>query len=303
MSEPTAVRRPDSLPAMGAAMGKMFDREKVVRSIAAYRPRPTDVIISPFGKCGTTWLQQIFHTLRTGGDMDFDDISRVVPWIETAELLGLDIEAPQRAEPRGFKSHLAFDDIPPGAKGIVSFRDPRDAFVSLYRFFEGWFFEPGTISIREFAANWVGGPDDGGNGYWRHLLSWWAQRDNPNVLILSYAAMNDDPEGHVRKVADFCGLPLDEALLAKTLEHSSLPFMLAHKDRFDDAMMRRVSEEVAGLPPGGDSSKVRKGGAGQHAHELTPDLIAAIDAKWTRLVTPVTGFADFAAMDAAVRAL
>jgi Sulfotransferase domain len=298
-----AAMRPTSLPAMGAAMGKLFDRATVARSVAAYRPRPTDVIISPFGKCGTTWLQQIFHTLRTGGDMDFDDISRVVPWIETAELLGLDINSAQRAEPRGFKSHLAFDDLPPGAKGIVSLRDPRDAFVSMYRFAEGWFFERGSISIEEFAATWVGGPDDGGNGYWRHLLSWWSQRDNPDVLVLSYAAMTDDPEGHIRKVAAFCGLKLDEALLAKALEQSSLDFMLAHKDRFDDAMMRRASEEIAGLPPGGDSSKVRKGGTGQHAYELSPELIAAFDAKWERLVAPSTGFADFAALDAAVRGL
>ena len=115
--------------------------------------------------------------------------------------------------------------------------------------------------------------------------------------------MTEDPEGHIRKVAAFCGLPLDEALLAKTLEHASLAFMLAHKDRFDDAMMRRASEEIAGLPPGGESSKVRKGGTGQHAYELTPELIARIDAKWARLVTPVTGFADFASLDAAVRAL
>jgi hypothetical protein len=27
--------------------------------------RPTDIVIAPFGKCGTTWLQQIGHTLRT----------------------------------------------------------------------------------------------------------------------------------------------------------------------------------------------------------------------------------------------
>ena len=32
------------------------------------------VIITPFAKCGTTWLQQMVHSLRTGGDLDFDDI-------------------------------------------------------------------------------------------------------------------------------------------------------------------------------------------------------------------------------------
>ncbi len=39
----------------------------------SYQAQPTDLFISPFAKCGTTWLQQIVHGLRTGGAMDFDD--------------------------------------------------------------------------------------------------------------------------------------------------------------------------------------------------------------------------------------
>ena len=90
-----------------------------------FTPRPTDVVIAPFAKCGTTWLQQMVHSLRTGGDVDFDDISRVVPWIETAYDLGLDLDAPQRAEPRAYKSHLAWDVVPKGARYVVAVRDPR----------------------------------------------------------------------------------------------------------------------------------------------------------------------------------
>jgi len=37
---------------------------------------PTDIVVAPFGKSGTTWLQQIAHSLRTRGDMDFDEIWR-----------------------------------------------------------------------------------------------------------------------------------------------------------------------------------------------------------------------------------
>src|SRR3954462_6082472 len=89
--------------------------------------RPSDVIIASYAKCGTTWLQQMVHRLRTGGDLDFDDISRVVPWIETAADLGIDLESERRGEPRVFKSHLSSDQVPKGAQYIVSIRDPRDA--------------------------------------------------------------------------------------------------------------------------------------------------------------------------------
>jgi hypothetical protein len=295
-----APHRARTLAEFGESGGKMFAPADIGAGLAAYRPRPSDVVITPYSKCGTTWLQQIFHTLRTRGDFDFDDISRVVPWLETSVVVGLDIEAPQRAEPRGFKSHLPYDAVPKGARYIVSFRDPKDALVSFYRFMEGWFLEPGAVSIGDFAENWIA-RSGGGNSYWGHLLSWWAVRDNPEVLVLSYEGMTAQPEATIRQVAAFCGIALDDALLALTLERSSFDFMLAHKDRFDDLMMRTASETRCNLPSGSDSAKVRKGGSGGHRAELTPEIAAALDAKWAELVTTATGFADYAALEAEVR--
>jgi len=229
--------------------------------------------------------------------MDFDDISRVVPWIEVTKIVGIDIEAPQRAEPRGFKSHLPYDALPKGAKYVVSFRDPKDAVVSMYHFMVGWWLEPGAVSLAEFAEDWLKRDD-----FFKHLLSFWAQRDNPSVLIFSYEGMTADPQAHVRRLAAFCGIPLDDGLLALTLERSSIGYMLEHKDKFDDLLMREISEARCGLPSGSDAAKVRKGGVGGHRAELPPDVAAAIDAKWTELAAPATGCADYAGFEAAVRA-
>ena len=271
-------------------------------SIQSYRPRPSDIVISPYGKCGTTWLQQTFHTLRTGGDMDFDDISRVVPWIETSRMLGIDLEAPpaRRAarlqEPPGLRPAAQG-----GAQALWPLRDPKDALVSMYHFMEGWFLEPGAVSIADFfQGRWRAGGAEGG-GYWHHLISWWEQRDNPDVLLLSYEHMTAEPEAHVRRLAAFCGIPLDDALLALTLERSSLAFMLQHKDRFDDFLMRSMSEARCNLPPGSDSAKVRKGGVGGHRQELPAEIGASMDAEWARLVAPKTGFADYASLEAELR--
>ena len=294
------AHRARSMAEFGALMGRAFGTTDMTAAIASYRARPSDIVISPFGKCGTTWLQQTFHTLRTRGDMDFDDISRVVPWIETSRTLGIDLEAPQRAEPRGFKSHLSYYEMPKGAKYVVSLREPKDAMVSLYRFMEGWFLEPGAVSITDFARSRLanGGKDP---GYWQHLISWWVQRDNPDVLLLSYEHMTADPELHVRKLAAFCGIALDDDLLDLTLERSSFVFMLQHKDRFDDAMMRKLSEERCNLPSGSDSAKVRKGSIGSHKNEMPIELAAMMDAIWTDIVTPSTGFADYSALEAELR--
>lgn len=293
-------RRAQSAEEFGALMQRMMTPREGDAPLAAYEPRPTDVIISPYGKSGTTWLQQTFHQLRTGGDMDFDDISRVVPWIETAPVHRLDINAEQRAEPRGFKSHLARTALPDGAKYVVSLRHPKDAFVSMYRFMEGWFIEPGTVPIEDFYAGWIE-PGPQGSNYWDHLLSWWTVRDDPDTRLLTYEHMIDDPELHVRLIADFIDVDLDEDLLAMVLERSSLPFMLAHKDRFDDALMRAASEERCNLPPGSDSAKVRKGGVGGHKTELPPAIGEAIDEKWAAIVFPETGFTSYEELDAEIR--
>ena len=259
---------------LGERMALVFPPDDPWRQ---FRPRPSDIIISPYSKCGTTWLQQIVHGLRTGGDMDFEDISFVVPWIEVSHLLGIDIDAEQKAEPRAFKSHLSWHDVPKGARYIVSVRDPKDAFLSLYRFLEGWMFEPGAISIEEFAAGRLD-PSSGASNYWRHLDSWLTQQGNPDVLLLAFEDMKVRLRQTVEAVAAFIGVGSDALDVAT--EQASFEFMKANEEPFIDHGVRRRSEEVAGIPHGSDSTKVRKGDAGDHVTELPHSVVARFDEIW-----------------------
>lgn len=300
MSTPI-TRRARTMAELAELQARAFNPEQLQASIMSCRPRPDDVIISPCAKCGTTWLQQMFHTLRTRGDLDFDDISRVVPWIETAGMLNIDLNAPQKGQPRGFKSHLAYDVVPKGGRYIVSFRDPRDAVLSYLRFMEGWWLEPGAVTVPDYVANRISVRGNS-RDYWHHLISWWAQRENPNVLLLTYERMSADPVTHIRRVAGFCGIPLDDALLKLTLERTSLAFMLAHKQLFDDRMMREMAERRIGLPPDSDSAKVRVGRVGSHEREMPPEAVDMLDAAWNETVTPKIGFRNYAELDEALRA-
>ena len=92
------------------------------------------------------------------------------------------------------------------------------------------------------------------------------------------------------KIAAFMDIDLDAELLAITREHASLRFMQKHRDRFDDAMMRALTEKTV-LPSGSDSSKVRVGKMGDH--ELSTETVAHIQDLWSEHVTPVTGFATY----------
>src|SRR5690349_13144560 len=101
-------RRARSVEEFGINMGALasFPTDRY----RPYEPREGDVFLTSWAKSGTTMMQQMFHQLRMGmatgaGDMDFADISAMTPWEDTARLVDLDMNARQRAAPRGFKSH------------------------------------------------------------------------------------------------------------------------------------------------------------------------------------------------------
>ena len=297
-SRPTSF---DELEAAGEASG--FDRiaRASVEHGLAFEPRPSDLIISPFAKCGTTWLQQIVHGLRTRGDMAFDDISRVTPWIEFAQAQGLDLDAEQPGPFRAFKSHLAWHQVPKGGRYLVSMRDPKDALVSFFRFMEGWLFEVGSIDIAEFARRrYLDVPEE--RSYWYHLASWWQRRHDPDTLLLSYEGMKADLPGTVQRVADFVAIDLDPELERIVVEQASLPFMLAHRDRFDDLLMRQLQERVGLLPPGGDAAKVRSGRVGSHRVELPASVGAELDRIWRERIAGPLGQPSYEAMRATLAA-
>ena len=54
--------RPQTIEEFHAAMAKLASPEGRGRGLA-FKPRVTDVIISPYGKSGTTMLQQMVHPL------------------------------------------------------------------------------------------------------------------------------------------------------------------------------------------------------------------------------------------------
>jgi hypothetical protein len=273
----------------------MFNEETRQYGLAL-KLRPSDVVITPFGKSGTTWTQQIVHCLRTVGDMDFDDISRVVPWIETSGALGINLDAEQKASPRAFKSHLAWGEIPRGGRYIVAIRDPKDALYSLYRFIEGWFFEPESISLDDFAREFF----IKDRGYWKHLGSWWPRRNDDDVLLMAFEHMKLDLSGTIERVADFIDIKLDDELKRITEQQASLKFMQEHGNRFDDRLMREMSERVASLPAGNDSAKVRVGSVGEHVQHLSDNIAAEIDAIWQQEISSKFGFPDYQALIASL---
>ena len=74
--------------------------------------------------------------------------------------------------------------------------------------------------------------------------------------------------------------------------------MLNHKDRFDDAMLRELSEKTS-LPSGSDSAKVREGKVG--VNDLSEETIEMLEKLWRDNLASVTGFETYESLIASLK--
>ncbi len=294
----TPARRPRTLDEFRSVSSAYFSEEAYQKGLA-FRSRPSDVFVATYAKAGTTWMQQIVHGLRTGGSMDFGEITEVVPWVEVAQILDIEPDAEQVAQPRAFKTHLGWDEVPKGGRYIVIFRDPKAIGVSLFRFMRGWFFEPGSISQETYLREFFLKRETDGN-CWHNMLSWWQVRERNDVMPLIYEDMAKDLPNVVRRVSSFIGLDASEETLDIATRQASFDFMKAHAYHFDDHLLRNKRDIAAGLPPDGESNKVASGTSGKEP--LSAELDRLFDETWREIITAKTGLADYSAFRASIKA-
>ena len=288
MSEETNYTRPTTIQEMHER-AKYFSTEEGWQRGLAYKPAPTDVFIVTPPKCGTTWMQQIVHGLRTRGSMDFDEISRVVPWINMAHDIGIDINAPQVSDPRAFKTHSTLDEVPKGGKYIVVLRDPKDALISHYHFFEDFFFKKGSIDLETFAReHYIPSRD-----VYKHITALWEKRNDERVLPLCYEHMKADLPGTIERVAEFIGIELDDELKQIVLKQSDIKFMQDHKDQFEDHLIRKARSGPMRLPLDGQLNKVRNGQVGESKERVPDDIKKELDDVWQAEITPKFGLKSY----------
>jgi hypothetical protein len=195
-------------------------------------PRPDDIFIVTYPRSGTTWMQMILYQLTTDGRMDFPHIAEYCPWFEQSRRSGRGFE--MRPSPRVFKTHLPYATIPKGpCKYIYVARDGKDVAVSNYHLHRMYFQYEGTFA--EFFERFLQG-DIGYGSWFEHVAGWWAHRDDPNVLFLTYEELTRDLEGCLRRIMAFCNLEVAPGRLPVILERCTFAFMKQHEAQFDPAM-------------------------------------------------------------------
>ncbi|CAN0436574.1 unnamed protein product [Pylaiella littoralis] len=215
--------------------------------IRTFESRDDDVFVCTFCKSGTTWTQQIITLLLNKGEQGEKNYTEVVPWMESlmfresdpnkvrrgSQAQGWTMETIKSTPHRRFlKSHANLKQLPVGtAKGlkvIYVARNPKDVSVSLYHHAhnrqKGVFDGDESDMIRCF----VQGRRVCENGSWfNHVLEWWeaAKADPEHVLFLHYESMLENPEEHIRMIAEFAGIEHTPEIIAKTATASSINAM------------------------------------------------------------------------------
>ena len=259
--------------------------------------RDDDIVITTWGKSGTTWTQQIVGQLvRCGAEMSTMAIS---PWLDAAprplkEVLDL-LEA--QTHRRFIKSHLPLDALvfSPKAKYIYVGRDGRDSLWSWhnhYASFTDQAYEminnaPGRIGppvercpedVVEYFRLWLDDRDHSQlPDFWSHYQGWFDARRLPNVLLVHFNHLKADLPGEMRRIAGFLGIEIEESLWPTLIEHCTFDYMkkTATKHPILQAAFKNGSNDF-----------FHSGTNGRWRDLLTADDLANYDRKVKEKLTP-----------------
>jgi aryl sulfotransferase len=216
-------------------------------------------------------------------------VSVMSPWLDMAipplDQVSQTLEA--QTHRRFIKSHLALDGLPyfETARYIVVGRDIRDVFMSMWNHHTGYTDHTKAIfreraaalgsefpldlqDIHELWRIWIDRGsfewESSGFPYWSHLhhtQTWWDFRHVPNILLVHYTDLLEDPEGQVRRIAKHLDIAVDEQQLPGILERISFSGM---KGNFMSIM-----PEAEQFFRGGQATFMNKGTNGRWRGVLT----------------------------------
>ncbi|GFX99625.1 sulfotransferase 1C2 [Trichonephila clavipes] len=182
-----------------------FFSAEAYKSALSYKPRPDDLFIVTYPKCGTTWVQNIVACIFRDGK-PFHSALEFFMETPFLEMTGAKI-AESMKRPGAIKLHLPHHLTPwsPDSKYIFVARNPKDCCVSFYHHTErtpGYRFQGGEFD--DYFELFINGEVDFGD-YFDTLLSWYEHRNDPNVLFITYEQLKKDPRTYILKIAEFLG--------------------------------------------------------------------------------------------------
>ncbi|TKW11172.1 hypothetical protein SEVIR_6G216700v4 [Setaria viridis] len=257
---------------------------------AQFNPRPDDVLLVTYPKCGTTWLKALAFTVANrsrhpvaGGHHPLlsHNPHDLVPFLELPDrTLYLVAELEALPSPRLLCTHVPPALLPPGTlplgcrRLVYLCRDPKDVLVSTWHHAQNARLIEFDKAFELFCEGVsVFGP------IWEHCLGYWdlSVREPNNVLFLKYDEMMAQPAKHVRMLAEFLGVPFtveeeSDGVVEEVVRLCSFQNLRDLPVNSDGVVAGRI-----GAMPTKNSMFFRKGKVGDWENYLTEEMARKLD--------------------------
>ncbi|XP_053670280.1 luciferin sulfotransferase-like [Anopheles nili] len=279
---PLANTYPDRRPPPAIVPSKYRNYAEQLRDFVVYED---DVWIITFPKCGTTWTQEmvwlIDHDLdyQTAREVNLNTRSVFLEIGAIADQLNVNTitAASNMDRPRHIKSHLPMALLPRQLwtvkpRIVYVSRNPKDVAVSYlhhYQMIMGYrgskeSFLEGFLQDRVMFCPQV-----------QHALDFWALKDEPNVLFLTYEAMKRDLRNVLTKVCQFFQKSYSDTQLDALALHLSFDQMKKNPSTNNDQMVRGAMKMNG--REGEKFEFMRKGIVGDYKNELSEEYISKLN--------------------------
>ncbi len=200
-----------------------------IRYKLVFGEKDDDIYIITYPKSGTTLMQMLLYQLTTDGNVDFNHIYDVSPWIKNDAFKHIN---PRTLDsPRLIKSHDSYSDFDRAIKGRFIYVHRNGMDVAVSQFYQIKNYMNPDITFEKFLDDFF---DTKGYNYFTFTRQWRDNKKGLPIMYISYEAIIDDFESTLKQIAEFLKIPVNDKDIPRIKERCSFDFMKKHEEKFGE---------------------------------------------------------------------